>query len=174
LGALGDFSDDLLIFAFRSQRRVDEPNSPYYFECLQGIAIGRNSNHLETQVQIFASQGYTNRSEVEQAYRFIGVDPSHAHHITDDHIIGQFRSRLSDISPSAVQDTRNALKIIGFARKSKRLEEEASNVIETYSQALSWLDLTEDQPDDFVITMYTLKVSIMYKSISAPSTHITL
>jgi ubiquitin carboxyl-terminal hydrolase 25/28 len=158
---VGDFSDELLIFAFTCQTRVDENNGPYYFECLQDIAIGRKSDWLETQVQIFASQGYSNRREVEEAYRFIGMDPSHAQQINDDHIIGQFRSRLADISPSAVVDTRNALRIIGSARKSKQIEEEATNAIETYSQALSWLGLMEDQPDDFVITMYTIKVGIV-------------
>jgi ubiquitin carboxyl-terminal hydrolase 25/28 len=161
LGAVGDFSDELLIFAFQCQTRVDDANSPYYFECLQDLAIGRKSDRLETQVQIFASEGYTNRREVEEAYRFIGMEPSHAHHITDEHIIGQFKSRLADISPSAVIDTRNALRIIGFARNSKKIQEEASNAIETYSQALSWLGLMEDQPDDFVITMYTIKVGII-------------
>lgn len=117
---------------------------------------------LETRVQIFASQGYSNRREVEEAYRFIGMDPSHAQQINDDHIIGQFRSRLADISPSAVAETRNALRIIGLARKSKQIEEEATNAIETYSQALSWLGLMEDQPDDFVITMYTIKVGVVF------------
>lgn len=161
MGAVGDFSDELLVFAFACQTRVDEKNSPYYFEALQALAIGRKSDWLETQVQIFASQGHTNRREVEEAYRFIGMEPSHAHHITDDHIIGQFKSRLADISPSAVIETRNALRIIGFARKSKKIEEEASNAIETYNQALSWLGLMEEQPDDFVVTMYTIKVGII-------------
>jgi ubiquitin carboxyl-terminal hydrolase 25/28 len=158
LGAVGDFSDALLLFAFSCQNRVDEANSPYYFECLQAIAIGRNSEVLDLQVQILASQGYTNRQEVARAYQYIGMDPDRADVVTDENIIGQFRSRISNIGPADAEESRNALRVIAFARKSDKIRQEAANAIENYEQALAWLDLDDHSPDEFVMTMFTIKV----------------
>ncbi|KAF2176396.1 cysteine proteinase [Zopfia rhizophila CBS 207.26] len=157
LGAVGDFADSLLLFAWARQTAVDTVNSTYYFECLQSIAIGRNSQMLGEHVQMLASQGHTNRKEVAKAYSALGIDPAHSAHLTDDIIIGQFRARLQDIAPSAVEGTRNMLRVIGAARHSELIQLEASNAIRTYSQALSWLDLDEGQPDEFVETMFTVK-----------------
>ncbi|KAF2007941.1 cysteine proteinase [Amniculicola lignicola CBS 123094] len=157
LGAVGDFNDALLLFAFARQSAVDTRNSTYYFECLQGIAIGRKSPVLEEQVMVMASQGFTNRKEVEDAYRYLGLDPSHKAALTDDIIISQFRARLGSISPAVVDETRSMLRIIGNARGSNDIIQEASNAIESYKQALNWLELEESQQDEFVVTMYTLK-----------------
>jgi ubiquitin carboxyl-terminal hydrolase 25/28 len=159
LGAVGDFSDALLLFAYSRQVAVDLANATYYFECLQDLAIGRKSDLLETQVQILASNGQTNRKEVASAYRSLGMDPGHAHLLGDDHIIGQFKARLQDISPAAAEETRNNLRVIGNARNSDKIKQEASNAIETYEQALSWLDLEAEQADEFVETMHGIKVS---------------
>ncbi|PSN62552.1 ubiquitin C-terminal hydrolase-like protein [Corynespora cassiicola Philippines] len=158
LGAVGDFSDRLLLFSFNQQMRVDPANSPYYFECLQDLAVGRRSSDLQTQVAMFASNGYVNRKELSTAYRFFGIDPKHASSLNDDHIIGSFKSRLPDISPLMAVDARKHLKLIGVARNSDRIKQEASDAIQSYEQALSWLDLDAGQPDDFVTTMYTLKI----------------
>ncbi|KAF2278384.1 cysteine proteinase [Westerdykella ornata] len=162
LGALSDFSDSLLLFAFTCQARADPLNGPYYFECIQQIAIGRKSDDLETYVQVLASEGYASRQEVAKAYRILGMDINSHSSESDDNIIGVFRSRLQDISPDAVQEARNALRVIGGARMSEKIRQAASDTIETYDQALSWLGLDEDQTDDFVLSMYTYKVTENY------------
>lgn len=159
LGAKGDFSDSLLLFAYHRQVAVDSLNGPYYFECLQEIAAGRTSEQLQMEVATLASRGCINRAEVITAYQYFGIDPQHTRVITDEHIIGVFRSRLSDISPSAIEEARRQLRIIGQARNSDTLVREASDAIETYDQALSWLGLDKDQADDFVPTMFSLKTS---------------
>jgi ubiquitin carboxyl-terminal hydrolase 25/28 len=159
LGAMADFSDALILFAYARQTTVDLANSTYYFECLQDIAIGRNSSMLGEHVQILASQGQVNRKEVSSAYAYLGIEPGHAGHLTDDIIIGRFRARLQDISPAVVEETRNALRIIGNARQSQKIIQEASNAIETYEQALSWLDLDAGQTDDFVVAMFGVKTN---------------
>ncbi|KAF2198172.1 cysteine proteinase [Delitschia confertaspora ATCC 74209] len=159
LGAVGDLSDALILFAYNRQTDVDSVNNTYYFECLQAIAIGRNSNMLGEKVQILASQGQVNRRDVCKAYKYFGIQPEHSPHLTDDIIIGQFRSRLSDISSALQEETRNMLRIIGSSRQSERILHEASNAIETYSQALSWLDVEETTLDDFIATMFTFKVN---------------
>jgi ubiquitin carboxyl-terminal hydrolase 25/28 len=160
IGALGDFSDPLILFAFARQAAVDETNRSYYFECLQDLAVGRKSEELEMQVAMLGSQGFTSRREVDTAYRYFGIDPIHANHINDDHIIGTFKSRLSDMSLSMAEETRRQLRIIGEARNSASIRAEAADALETYQQALSWLDLTDKQPDDFVVTMVSLKVRL--------------
>lgn len=130
----------------------------YYYECLQDLAVGRKSEELQIQVATYGSQGFTSRRELDAAYKSFGIEPAHAKHLNDEHIIGTFRSRLSDISPHMAEDARRQLRIIGDARNSETIRAEASDALETYEQALSWLDLTEEVADDFVVTMVSLKV----------------
>ncbi|KAF2827247.1 cysteine proteinase [Ophiobolus disseminans] len=159
LGAVGDFSDALILFAFARQTAVDVGNRSYYYECLKDLAIGRKSEELEMQVALAGSQGFTSRREVEDAYRQFGIQPAHAVHINDEHIIGVFRSRLADVSPSQGEVARRQLRIIGDARNSALIRAEASDALETYEQALSWLDMSPDQADDFIETMVSVKTS---------------
>ncbi|KAI8939720.1 hypothetical protein NX059_003470 [Plenodomus lindquistii] len=159
LGAIGDFADALVLFAFSRQVETDLVNQSYYFECLQDLAVGRNSEMLQTQVSLMASQGLTSKHDLDAAYKSFGIDPAHASFIGDDHIIGCFRARLSDISPVQTDEARRQLRILGDARNSERIRAEAADAIETYEQAMAWFDLERDQADDFVTTMYTLKTS---------------
>lgn len=137
---------------------TDTPNGSYYYECIQDLAVGRESDFLQTQVAILASQGLVSRREAQAAYRYFGIDPAHANAINDEHIIGVFKSRLSDISPSLVEEARKQLRVIGDARGSALIRGEAADSLETYEQALSWLNLDPGQPDDFVEALYTIKV----------------
>jgi ubiquitin carboxyl-terminal hydrolase 25/28 len=159
LGAIGDFSDALILYAFARQTALDGDNRAYYYECLQDLAVGRKSEELEMQVAMLGSQGFTSRREVDAAYRYFGIEPAHAVHINDEHIIGTFKSRLSDMSPSLAEETRRQLRIIGDARDSTSIRAQAADALETYEQALAWLDLSHDQADDFVPTMVSLKTS---------------
>ncbi|KAJ4300678.1 ubiquitin-specific protease ubp2 [Kalmusia sp. IMI 367209] len=161
LGSLADFADPLLLFAFNRQVEVDPQNTPYYFECLQDLAVGRKSDALQSDVAILASQGLFTREEVLSAYRVLGIDPAHAHALSDEIITNQFRSRLSDIGPNQVEESRKALRVIGNARNSEGIKREASSSIETYEQALAWLDLEDNETstDDFVISMVALKAN---------------
>lgn len=127
LGALSSFSDDLLLFSYDRQVDSDPKNSSYYFECLQDLAKGRKSETLETKVMMLASQGQTNRKDVENAYAYFGIDPKHASELSDSLIIGQFKSRLQDISPAQEAETREMLRTIGQARHSSDILAEASN-----------------------------------------------
>lgn len=157
LGAVGDFADSLVLFAFSRQVETDLANQSYYFECLQDLAVGRNSEMLQTQVSLMASKGVTSKRDLDAAYKSFGIDPAHASVIGDDHIIGSFRARLSDISPVQAEEARRQLRILGNARDSDRIRAEAADAIETFEQAMAWFELEKNQPDDFVTTMFTLK-----------------
>jgi ubiquitin carboxyl-terminal hydrolase 25/28 len=137
---------------------VDIANSPYYFECLQDLARGRESEMLGTQVAVLASKGVMSKRDLDRAYQYFGIDPTHAQVISDEHIIGSFKARLSDISPLQADEARKQLRVLGDARESDRIRAEASNSIETYEQAMAWFDLDTQAVDDFVQTMYSLKV----------------
>ncbi|KAI2483302.1 hypothetical protein Ptr902_05619 [Pyrenophora tritici-repentis] len=157
LGAVGDFDDALILFAFSRQCALDIENKSYYFECLQDLAAGRKSEVLGMQVAMLASKGVTTKRETERAYQYFGIDPTHAGVISDDHIIGCFRSRLSDISLIQAEEARKQLRVLGDVRDSDRIRAEASGSIETYEQAMAWFELEHGAADDFVQTMYSLK-----------------
>ena len=113
---------------------------------------------LETQVSLLASEGLTSKRDLDAAYRYFGIDPAHAGVLHDNHIVGSFRARLSDISPSMADEARKQLRILGDARNSDTIRAEAADAVETFEQAMAWFDLDTSQADDFVTTMFTLKV----------------
>jgi ubiquitin carboxyl-terminal hydrolase 25/28 len=158
LGAVGDFSDALILFAYARQSAIDASNLPYYYECLEDLAKGRKSEALDTQVAMLASQGFISKRDVDQAYRYFGIEPAHVSLISDEHIKGVFKSRLSDMGPASAPETRQQLRVLAEARGSELLRAEASDTMETYEQALSWLELELHSNDDYATTMYTIKV----------------
>jgi ubiquitin carboxyl-terminal hydrolase 25 len=159
LGTVGDFSDALLLYAYTRQVAEDRNNAVYYFECLQDLAVGRKSEMLQMEVSRLASLGLTSRRDLISAYQYFRMDPSHARVLNDDHIIDQFQSLLPDISPTQREEARQKLRVIGNARNSNKILQAASDSIETYDQALSWLGAEESTPDDFIPALFTLKVS---------------
>lgn len=171
LGAVGDFSDALLLFAFTRQVSHDLTNQPYYFECLENIAIGRKSDILGTEVAMLASNGVTSKRNLDNAYRYFGIDSNHAGVIGDDHIIGTFKARLDDISPSQVEEARHQLRILAAARSSERIKAAADDVVDTEEQALAFLNLETGATDDFIQTMYTVKVGA--QGLSRPRIQVT-
>ena len=103
---------------------MDPNNTPYYLECLQGIAGGRDSETLDTKVAIEASENSRiSLKDVKAAFKELGLH-SRADY-EDDTIIGTFQSRISD-APKQEAEMRRALKIIGQNRKSEKIQLVAS------------------------------------------------
>ena len=123
LGATADFHDDLIDFSYERQLEVDPSNTPYYLECLQGIAQGRRSETLDTKVAIEASKNRISLQDVRAAFKELGFD-SRADY-SDDTIIGSFQSRIAD-APKQETEMRRALKIIGQSRESEKIQLVAS------------------------------------------------
>ena len=163
LGAVGDVADSLLKFAYYRQSEVDKVNAPYYLECFQGIARGRKSESLETEAAMITSLGTPNRSESEAAYRALGIEPAHGAGLGDNFLIDQARSRFPDISPSQREELRRQLMVIGCARNSDAIKREANESIDTYEDAVRWFDLDLSGPDDFVCTMFTVRVCLQQR-----------
>ena len=123
LGATVDFHDELIEFSYERQLETDPANTPYYLECLQGIAQNRHSENLETKVAIEASQSRISLKDVRAAFNEFGLDSRAIHE--DETIIGTFQSRISD-APKQEAGIRRALKIIGQSRNSEKIQLVAS------------------------------------------------
>ena len=125
LGAAGDFHDELVAFAYDCQIACDRENVPYYLECLQAIAIGRdNSEELHTKAVIEETMGKVSLKDIRQAYSSLNLsmgDPQ----LADETIIGTFQARISD-APKHEAEMRKDLRIIGEDRSSERIKLVAS------------------------------------------------
>ncbi|PSK53951.1 Translation initiation factor IF-2 [Elsinoe australis] len=157
LGAMRDFADELIVFAYERQADCDPPNSPYYFDCLQDLAAGRQSEELITKASFLESQGVVGQQAVVDAYSYFGLDPKTT--LTDSQIVDRFRSRMDDTAASQQPTARAMLKRIGTIRQSRVLLDTAADTIETYAQALSWLSAEDSYPDDSILTLFTTKVT---------------
>ena len=136
LGATSDFHDDLIEFSYGRQVEVDPDNTPYYLECLQGIARGRHSESLDTKVAIEASENRISLEDVRAAFKEFGLDFRAEY--GDDTIIGTFQARVAD-APKQEADMRRALKIIGQSRSSEKIELVASQGTLKLQRYVMWL-----------------------------------
>lgn len=156
LGAVSQFTDDLLGFAYRQQRACDPLNKPYYLDCLLDIARGRNSSDLQIIVAEAQSVGELGQQEIENAYKFFTLDPANTE--GDDHIIGVYKSRI-EASPLQKDDAKKALKIIADARSSEKIRTLANDNTMKYKEALEYLGVTDDVDLEVLGTLVQFKVS---------------
>lgn len=157
LGAVADFHDDLIFFSYERQITTDNWNVSYYLECLQIIAKGRNSEELSTKAAIEESDGRISLRDIRSAYAHLGFKYDDKT-LLDDNIIGSFQARLTD-APKQEANLRRDLKIIGIDRSSPNIQGIAAQSVNTYEQAMTFLDATEDVTDDFIISYFTVKVT---------------
>ncbi|KAH0565972.1 hypothetical protein GP486_000640 [Trichoglossum hirsutum] len=157
LGALADFSDELLGFAYDRQRLCDPDNGPYYFECLRSLAEHRQSEPLSTKAAMLESQGQISSRDIAQAYEYFGLRADGSG-MEDDYIIGTYKSRIAD-APRQQTEMREKLRIIGQARRSEKIQYVASNTVTTYEQALTWLGADNQTADEFIVSLATIKLS---------------
>jgi len=147
LGAVNDFSDDLIGFAYERQRDSDPQNIPYYLECLQGIAHGRDSVDLQEKSVMAISIGEHTLKDIEDAYKFLAISPDTAG--GDDHIIGVYKSRI-EAAPRQKEEARQCLLIIGQARQSKAIQTLANDRAMSFEEALDYLNVSQDTPPDSI------------------------
>ncbi|CAK3972077.1 Ubiquitin carboxyl-terminal hydrolase 2 [Lecanosticta acicola] len=158
LGALPDFADSLLVFSFDRQVLCDPEKRAYYFECLQTITDGRNTEQLQMKVATLNSQGEISRRDLSAAFRTLNI-PVSEHQASDERILNLFHVRILDLGSQAEAEARQALYKIGVARNSQQLIGTAQRAMETYEEALGWLgngaEKTTD--DEFLISIASIK-----------------
>jgi ubiquitin carboxyl-terminal hydrolase 25 len=156
LGAVNDFPDELIAFAYERQRHCDPQNSPYYLECLKGIGEGRGSMDLQEKSVLAISMGEHTLKDIEDAYKYFAVKPDTQG--GDDHIIGLYKSRI-EAAPLQKEEARQSLLIIGEARQSEAIIAVANNKAMSFEEALDYLNVTADTPPDSIEAVAITMVS---------------
>lgn len=118
LGAVGDFSADLLMWAFHRQVGLQPEQSSYFYDCLTGIAETRLSKDLNAEVSMLALQGFVSRAELVEAFRYLEFKPDDIALASDGEILGRFEARLQSKRRSPETQLWEKLHIIGRTRGS--------------------------------------------------------
>jgi ubiquitin carboxyl-terminal hydrolase 25/28 len=127
LGAMQEFTTELLMYAFRRQTEWDPAGSAYYYDCLKALASKYPNDEMNMQLAILASEGFISRAEVTDAYKYFGFQQNEIGRLSDHDILGHFESRLDSSHKNQETDIREKLKIIGKARGSSLLTNAAEN-----------------------------------------------
>jgi ubiquitin carboxyl-terminal hydrolase 25/28 len=161
LGALPDFSDSLIEYAYDRQANCDPRLQAYYFECLQVITESRYSEQLQTKVAMLQSQDIVSRRDLSAAYRSLNISVAESKTILDERIIEKYQAQLPDLSAVSQEEARGHLYKIGVARRSDRLIKASRQSVETYEDALNWLGngVNKDTPDEGILAVFSIKVS---------------
>jgi ubiquitin carboxyl-terminal hydrolase 25 len=176
LGVPQDASDAIVRFAYQQQIRTNPKESAMYLTYLRAIVSHRRSELLETLLATEISAGKFDAGQLNDAYRYFSLSPQDEN-LTDDYIIGNFRSRLED-SVKHEADMRAHLKIIGLHRQSRKIQDVASDgklpnrappqsqsqltsltALRTYEQALAFFEAPPTLADEFFPSLYATKVS---------------
>ncbi|KAJ6014572.1 Peptidase C19 ubiquitin carboxyl-terminal hydrolase 2 [Penicillium herquei] len=180
LGAVEDMSSPLIIDSYQRQVEVDPENATRYLACLKEIVTlrgGEDGEIINQAVQQAYSEGRYTYDDVIEAYGFFGLHYGDQK-VSDETIIEKFYALISasasDIhhqrdpapSPSTPSpntnldsDIRRHLWLIGDSMGSQRIKAASEDRVVTFSQALAFLGVDEQTPDDFIVTMYTTKIS---------------
>ncbi len=148
---------------------------------LAHIAEDRSSEELRIEVAIERSAGKYDVQQLTEAFRYFGLHMDN--NLDDEHIIGTFQSRSLD-APSQDAQSREQLRIIGNHRKSKKILDIADDcmstmhpklvlrppepesvtdsliALNTYEQALAFLNGDETTHDEFMPSLFTSKVRL--------------
>jgi ubiquitin carboxyl-terminal hydrolase 25/28 len=160
LGALSDFADSLVDFAYERQTQCDILNEPYYYECIQAIAKQRGSDELQLKTIMLESKGLVSRRALSEAYKYFDL-PADGGGADDERIYNIFQAQHADLGAEQQERARIMLDRIGRRRNSKLLINAASQIIETAQEAYAWLGsgLGPETDDSFVVTIFSLRVS---------------
>ncbi|KAK2793902.1 ubiquitin-specific protease ubp2 [Onygenales sp. PD_12] len=159
LGAKSDMSSALIIEAYRRQVTTDPIRAPYYLRCLR--SIGRWRGDMDSLIQDAVDTEYQSGryadDDIPNAYAYFGFD-SRDSSTKDDDILEAFFYLLSN-SPNKDMEMRRHLWRIGDSRKSEKIKSAAEERVSTVQQALLFLGAESNTSDDFIVSMYTAKLS---------------
>lgn len=147
LGAVDNFTDALLEWAYDRQCQCDPVNKPYYLDCLNGIANGRGSPDLQTRVVMAQSAGEHGLKAIEDSYKFFGLDADTKE--GDEHVMGLYKSRIES-APRQKDEARNCLLIIAKHRNSDKIEALANDRTMSFEEALEFLNVNEKTDADSI------------------------
>lgn len=172
LGALKDFSNDLILFCYERQILCDPDERNYYVECLQEIGSWRTSDEITMKTKIAESEGLYSKRDLAEAYNAFHL-PYGGGGADDERILNLFQAQSSDLGQEAGTRARDMLYRLGMARQSRLLINAASQTIETVEEALAWLGngVDKDTADDMILTVFTLRVGCLLYATVLPLTY---
>ena len=156
LGAVDNFTDELLSWAYDRQCQTNPKFKPYYLDCLIDLAQGRKSSDLDTKVAMAISAGEYGQKAIDGAYTYFGLHPNSKEE--DDHIMGLYRSRIES-APKHKEDAKAQLLILAKARGSSKIEALANDNTMTLQEALELLGVPEGTPPDMIVASAVATVS---------------
>jgi hypothetical protein len=153
-------------FAYERQTRCDVLSKPYYYECIQSIAKQRGSEELQVKTTLLESKGLVSRRDLSDAYRFFNLS-SDSRSVDDDRIFNLFQAQHADSGVHGQERAREMLGRIGRSRGSKMLINASQQTIETVEEAYAWIgnNLGPEADDSFVVTMFSVRVSVSFPSL---------
>lgn len=160
LGACDDFTDEYLSWAYDRQCDCDPSNKPYYLDCLEDLARGRQSTDLQTKFAIAQSAGEYGQKRIHEAYRFFLLDPTKPVE-SEDYILGCFNSFLGS-SPRQKNQAKENLKIIANHLSSTKILAAANDNTMTFEEALETLNATADMDSDSIVALAIVAVSKLH------------
>lgn len=147
LGAVEGFTDELLAWAYDRQCECDPSNKPYYLDCLDDLARGRNSYYLQTKVVMATSAGEYGTNAIEEAYNYFELSSNSRE--SDDYIISLYRARIA-LAPRLKEMAQSCLEKIAKHRNSSTLEALANDRTMTYDEALKYLGVNSETAPEFI------------------------
>jgi ubiquitin carboxyl-terminal hydrolase 25/28 len=147
LGAVDNFTDKLIEWAYDRQCECDPSNKPYYLDCLQDLANGRQSSDLQLRVVMATSAGELGQKAIEESYRYFSLDPESVE--GDDHIMGLYKSRIKS-APRQKDEARDCLLNIAKHRNSEKIEVLANDRTMSFEEALEFLSVSADTASDSI------------------------
>jgi ubiquitin carboxyl-terminal hydrolase 25 len=160
LGALRDFTDTLIEYAYDQQTQCDPARVDYYLECLQAIAVRRGSEQLSLKIAMLNSQDIVSRRDLTAAYRYFNISPAESGKISDESIRDRFQAQQPDLGPVAQGEARQHLYKLAIHRHSDLLRKVSQQSVDTYDDALSWLGHGVDAStsDEGLLAVFATKV----------------
>ncbi len=166
LGAVETFSDNLIIKSYELQAKNDEENIPIYADAIRDISQMRSSQNLQFFVVNLMSLGVLTKSEIDEAYRALNIDPIITENMTDEMIIDAYKltstinnSNNNNSNSSKETNLKGYLSTLANARKSKILNEYLNNESTslTLQSAYEILNVDAIVDDDVIIIAYQVK-----------------
>jgi ubiquitin carboxyl-terminal hydrolase 25/28 len=169
LGAVENFTDTLLEWAYDRQCQCDPVNKAYYLDCLNGIALGRGSSDLQMKVVMATSAGEHGLKAIEDSYKFFGLTSETAE--GDDHVMGLYKSRIES-APRQKDEARECLAIIAKHRNSEKIEALVNDRTMSFEEALEFLQVNHDTASDSIGASAVAVVSCSFLRFSAPCNYL--
>ncbi|KAF1817658.1 UCH-domain-containing protein [Eremomyces bilateralis CBS 781.70] len=158
LGAVADFSDNLILFAWKTQSFFDKLDHAYYLDCLRGIAQGRGSEALSVEVALADSRGVYDRKTIDNAFRCLGIDPQKGPTLTGEQILNHYNVRYQDVGERTRMDMREMRKILAHVFDLQCLSDSSDELLDTYEACLRFLEADDSYSDEFIQVAYQTKV----------------